>query len=73
MDVVPAWSVFGSKAREVFRKELFVDDETWARGRGYALHQAILIIPYYDSTNTPFVKMAIRTVGEVLRDYQKST
>lgn len=67
-DVVPAWSVFGAVGRSSYREALGVDDATWARARGYALHQALLIIPYYAPTNPPFVAMARRTVREVLAD-----
>jgi hypothetical protein len=38
------------------------------RARGYALHQAALIIPYYAQTNPGFVALAKRTVDEVLAD-----
>ena len=37
-------------------------------GRGYALHQAALIIPYYAKTNPGFVALAKRTAKEVLAD-----
>ena len=66
LDVVPAWSVFGANGRGAFRNALDVDDATWARARGFALHQALLIIPYYRETNPEFVAMAKRTVQEVL-------
>ena len=67
-DVVPAWSVFGAAGRAAFRAALDVDDGTWRRARGYALHQAALIIPYYAETNPEFAAMARRTVAEVLAD-----
>jgi len=51
-----------------FRGALEVDDGTWNRARGYALHQALLIIPYYVQTNPGFVALAKRTVEEVLAD-----
>jgi len=35
---------------------------------GYALHQALLIIPYYAETNPGFVALAKRMVEEVLAD-----
>ena len=69
-DVVPAWSVFSSVGRGIFRESLEVDDQTWTRARGYALHQALMIIPYYPETNPEFVRMAKRTVSEVLGDFQ---
>ena len=68
-DVIAAWSVFGHAGRETFREALGVDDGTWNRARGFALHQAALIIPYYVETNPEFVKLAKRTVEEVLADH----
>ena len=67
-DVIAAWSVFGRAGRAAFRGELNVDDGTWERARGFALHQAALIIPYYGETNPRFVSLAGRTVEEVLAD-----
>jgi aminoglycoside phosphotransferase (APT) family kinase protein len=67
-DVIPAWSVFSKVGRDAFRSALDVDDDTWARARGYALHQALLIIPYYVQSNPMFVLLAKRTVNEVLSD-----
>ncbi|HET7518152.1 MAG TPA: phosphotransferase, partial [Actinomycetes bacterium] len=66
--VVAAWSVFGPAGRAVFRRGLGVDDGTWERARGYALHQAALIIPYHAETNPGFAASARRTVEQVLAD-----
>src|SRR6516225_5042818 len=57
-DVIAAWSVFNRGGRGTFRTVLGVDDGTWNRARGYALHQAALIIPYYIQTNPGFAAMA---------------
>jgi aminoglycoside phosphotransferase (APT) family kinase protein len=67
-DVIAAWSVFGRAGRAVFRAALDVDDDSWNRARGLALHQAALIIPYYAETNPGFVAPARRTVEEILAD-----
>ena len=67
-DVIAAWSVFNRGGRGTFRTVLGVDDGTWNRARGYALHQAALIIPYYIQTNPGFAAMAKRTIEEVLAD-----
>ena len=67
-DVIVAWSVFSQSGRGVFRTALEVDDGTWDRARGLALHQAGLIIPYYHETNPGFVAPAKRTVEEILAD-----
>jgi aminoglycoside phosphotransferase (APT) family kinase protein len=63
-----AWSVFGPAGRATFRGTLDVGDDTWERARGYALHQAALIIPYYAQTNARFVALARRTVEQILGD-----
>ena len=39
-DIIPAWAVFGQAGRTAFRDALNVDDGTWNRARGIALHQA---------------------------------
>ena len=69
-DVIAAWSVFGQAGRAAFRTALAVDDGTWERARGYTLHQAALIIPYYAETNPEFAALARRTVGEVIASLQ---
>jgi aminoglycoside phosphotransferase (APT) family kinase protein len=67
-DVIPAWSVLSAVGRQVFREALDVADAVWQRARGYALHQALMIIPYYPQTNPEFVAMAQRTVAEILAE-----
>lgn len=67
-DVVAAWAVFRAPGRTRFREALGVDDGTWERARGYALHQAALIVPYYADTNPGFVAHARRTIAQVLAD-----
>jgi aminoglycoside phosphotransferase (APT) family kinase protein len=68
-DVIAAWSVFGPVGRETYRHALEVDDGTWNRARGVALHQAAMIIPYYRESNPDFVAQAKRTVEQVIADY----
>jgi aminoglycoside phosphotransferase (APT) family kinase protein len=67
-DVIAAWSVFSHTGRGTFRGALDVEEGTWERARGFALHQAAMIIPYYGETNPGFVALARRTVKEVLAD-----
>jgi hypothetical protein len=66
-DVIAAWSVFGPNGRRTYRLSLDVD-EVWNRARGFALHQAAMIIPYYAETNPEFVTLAKRTIQEVIAD-----
>lgn len=67
-DVIAAWSVFGPTGRAAFREALDVDDGTWERARGIALHQAAGIVSYYRVTNPPFARLALRTIEQVVTD-----
>ena len=68
-DLVPAWSVLSGATRSLFRSLLAVDDSTWVRGRGWALSQALIIVPYYQKTNPALVSVALRVIDEVLGDF----
>lgn len=69
-DLMSAWSLFSGESREVFRAALGVDNATWVRGRGHALSQAIIFIPYYLDTNPAGVRIARRVVDEVLAEHK---
>ena len=65
-DLIAAWAVFGPSGRAAYRDALQPDDGGWARGRGIALHQAAMIIPYYAETNPVFVGLARRTIEQII-------
>jgi aminoglycoside phosphotransferase (APT) family kinase protein len=68
-DVMVAWKVLSASTRDVFRTALSVDDATWARGRGWALSQALIALAYYTlETNPVLVEEAQRWMAEVLAD-----
>lgn len=68
-DVMVAWKVLSADTRDVFRAELSVDEATWARGRGWALSQALNALAYYTlDTNPVLVREAERWLVEVLKD-----
>lgn len=50
VDLVVAWEALDSVGREAFRRELEVDDATWAQARGWALLIAMITFPYYATT-----------------------
>ena len=53
-------------AREGYRAALDVDDDTWARGRGWALSIALIQLPYYRDTNPTLAANSRRVIREVL-------
>ena len=67
-DVKLAWAVLDAETRPLFRELLGIDDATWARGRGWALSQALIALPYYLHTYPVIVEQAWRWLEEALRD-----
>ena len=65
-DLMIAWGLFGRENREMFQRAVGVDNDTWARGRGHALAQALIYIPYYMDSNPVGVGYARRAVDEIL-------
>jgi len=52
-DVMVAWKLHSSAARDAFRQALPTDDATWERARGWALSQAVAALAYYTPENNP--------------------
>lgn len=67
-DLIAAWGVLPAVVRADFRDELGVDDDTWARGRGWALSIGLIALPYYMDTNPAFADVARHLIGEVLAE-----
>lgn len=66
-DLMIAWSLL-TPVRDKFRAAVRVDDSTWERGRGWALSQAVIALPYYLHTNPPMVAHARSAIAGVLAD-----
>jgi aminoglycoside phosphotransferase (APT) family kinase protein len=47
-DVAIAWTFFHGDNRRAFRERLALDDQTWARGRGWALWKALITLAKTD-------------------------
>ncbi len=67
LDLVAAWHLLDDEPRRVFREQLGVDELEWARGEAWALEQAIGAGWYYRDTNPAMSRMAVRTLGRLLR------
>jgi aminoglycoside phosphotransferase (APT) family kinase protein len=68
-DVMVAWKMLSAEAHAAFRTALSVDEATWARGRGWALSQAVIALAYYTlETNAVLVREAHRWIAAVLAD-----
>jgi aminoglycoside phosphotransferase (APT) family kinase protein len=65
-DLIPAWNLLPSAARDIFRDAAGIDDAAWARGQGWALSMAVIQLPYYRTTNPIISANARHVIGEVL-------
>jgi aminoglycoside phosphotransferase (APT) family kinase protein len=72
-DMIIAWALFNSHSRNVFRNHLKnIDNNTWERGRGWALSIALIMLPYYKHSNPTLAKLAKRIIENVLNEHQKT-
>jgi aminoglycoside phosphotransferase (APT) family kinase protein len=68
VDLIVAWNLLPASARPAFRAALDVDDDTWHRGRGWALSISIIQLPYYQHTNPALADNSRHVLGEILAD-----
>jgi len=66
VDLMPAWNLLPSGARDGYRRALGVDDAAWLRGQGWAIVQAIVALPYYVDTNPVMAATARDTLTAIL-------
>ena len=70
-DLAIAWTFFKGKGRDTFRKSLQLDEDTWARGRGWALWKALIICASLPGTNPLEVEKSWQIIEEVLSDHKR--
>ncbi|MFG2602485.1 aminoglycoside phosphotransferase family protein [Streptomyces sp. NPDC048514] len=68
VDLVVAWNLLPSSARDVFREAVGADDAEWARGRGWALSIALVALPYYWDTNPALADNSRHVIAEILAE-----
>lgn len=67
-DLIIAWNLLPSSMRDSFRSHLGVDQATWERGRGWALSNALIALPYYKHTNPVLANNARHVIQELIHD-----
>lgn len=68
IDLVVAWEILDAPAREHFRRAVRVDDDTWLRGRAWALSLAVMTFPYYWRTMPERCASRLAVARAVLAD-----
>ena len=67
-DLVIAWTFFSGESRDAFRSGLPLDDAAWARGRGWALWKALIVLAREIDTASKEEEFCRRVVEKVLTD-----
>jgi aminoglycoside phosphotransferase (APT) family kinase protein len=69
VDLVVAWELLDPEARSTFREAVGVDDETWLRGRAWAMPLALMAFPYYGATMPERCRSRLAMVHAVLAEH----
>jgi aminoglycoside phosphotransferase (APT) family kinase protein len=67
-DTVVGWTLFRGRARDRFRDALGLDDDTWDRGRGWALWKAVITIMWHRESQPALADEARAVIDELLEE-----
>lgn len=67
-DLVIAWTFLYGASREAFRAALPLDEDTWARARGWALWKALITVASTTQTNALEISRCWRVINELLNE-----
>ena len=71
-DLTIAWTLFEPKFRNTFRDVFSFDDDTWARGRAWALWKALIVTANMTETNPVESAQSRRVATEIMEDYRRN-
>lgn len=71
-DLTIAWTLFEPEFRNTFRDVFSFDDDTWARGRAWALWKALIVMANMTETNPVESAQSRRVVTEIMEDYRRN-
>ncbi|WP_405372357.1 MULTISPECIES: aminoglycoside phosphotransferase family protein [unclassified Microbacterium] len=65
-DLMSAWSLLDGAGRARLSSLLELDEDAWLRGRGWALAQAIIALPYYRETRPAIAAHSLHVLREIV-------
>lgn len=65
-DLVIAWTYFSGKSREIFISEMDLDDNSWLRGRGWAIWKATFELCQIKNKNSDEALVQKRIISQVV-------
>lgn len=69
-DLVIAWTFLQGESRQIFKSLVNLDDNTWARARGWALWKAMITLAAMSDTTTVQARHQMRIIGDILDEHQ---
>ncbi len=68
-DLVIAWTFLEGKSREVFKAQVALDEDTWARARGWALWKAMITLVALEDKESPEAIKQQSIIDAVLNEH----
>lgn len=65
-DLSVAWTLFKGESRDAFRSVLALDEDTWARGRGWTLWKALITAADFIESNAIEAREPCRIINEII-------
>ena len=72
VDMVPAWTLLNAETRPLFREASGVDDDTWIRGRGWALKAGLGAVRRFGAGDHPQAATGRYSLSQAIADYRQS-
>ena len=69
-DLAIAWTFFKDENREAFRSTLSLDEDTWARGRGWTLWKALITAAGFTNPNNFEAIKCLTIINEIIAEYE---
>lgn len=73
VDMVPAWTSLTAETRPLFREASGVDDDTWVRGRGWALKAGLGAVRRYGVGGHPRAVVGRYALAQALADHRQTS
>lgn len=68
-DLALAWTLLDADSRRAFRAALPLDPQTWARGRGWVLWKALIVLARGDGADPAEIELHERALAAVIADH----
>jgi aminoglycoside phosphotransferase (APT) family kinase protein len=72
VDMVPAWTLLTAETRPLFREASGIDDDTWIRGRGWALKAGLGAVRRY-GVGHPRAAVGRHALSQTIADYRRTS